>query len=215
MLLRIWATPGLIQRVRNEIHPYAKVTQPPQIFGLPEPPRLKLDSQSLVGSCPLLRACLYECIRLHSMALSVRTVEDRFSVTETVDDVSAGVKPATFMFKAGTLVAAPLSVHGHDERSFESADDFIPERFLRESEDGNVMAHEGSLRPWGLGQSACFEQTFTEMQVLAFVAGILSLWDFEPTNSNGWTLPAQKWSSTFAIPSTDVRVRLCARKLPE
>lgn len=212
MLLHIWATPGLAKQVRDEIKTYANATQPPRDFGIPEPPRLKIDIGGLVKSCPLLKACFYECVRLYSTPSSVRRVSKDMLVHGQGDD---GVEPPKFSLDAGSIVATPLSLHHYDPDSFKDPNVFRPTRFLKPSKDGKGQPTciEGTIKPWGIGESACPGRDFAEKQVLAFVAGILALWDFEPADSKGRKFPDQVERVVISVPAVEIRVRLRPREL--
>jgi len=215
MLTHIWAAPGLVGKVRDETDPFAKATQPPQVFAIPEPARLKIDVEGLVQSCPLLKACFYECIRLHSATTSLRSITKAFEVHDMQEGANSGRLPHTYVLEAGELVAAPLSVHHHDSLFFKSPDAFDPSRFLRPSEhaEGKRVVIEGMFKPWGAGVSACPGRAYAEKKVLAFTAGILALWDLEPADARAWAIPKQKECSIVSVPSADLRVRINSRPL--
>ena len=65
MLLHIHADPTLLAQIHAEIAPFVLITQPPQVLSIPSPPRLSIHLSGLVTSCPLLKSCLYECLRLY------------------------------------------------------------------------------------------------------------------------------------------------------
>lgn len=209
MLIRVWETPNLVHEIRDEIARFAQTTQPPQIFGIPELPRLKLDLDGLVNSCPLLKACFHETLRLHSMPISVRSVPKDVIVGE-----AKGPGPS-YALDAGSIIAAPLGLHHHDPRFFESPFTFQPRRFLESSEsaEGKQTVIERTLRPWGVGEYACPGRAYAEQEVLAFVASILALWDFEPGGNGKWIVPKQTERAVVSVPSGDVRVRLRPRQL--
>lgn len=52
---------------------------------------------------------------------------------------------------------------------------------------------------------------FAERKVLAFVAGILLMWDMEPINPHGWVVPEPRTTTGLAVPLTNLRVRLRRR----
>jgi hypothetical protein len=49
---------------------------------------------------------------------------------------------------------------------------------------------------------------------LAFVAGTLAIWDFEPVDSKGWRMPEADFAAGVALPKGDIRVRIRRRELP-
>lgn len=217
MLVHIWAKPGLVQQIRDEIALFAQTTQPPQLFSIPELPRLKLDMDGLVRSCPLLRASFHETIRLHSMPTSIRSVQRAITFHEAQGPNRTSGSSRSFALEAGSTIAAPLALHHHDPRYFESpTTDFQPSRFLESSENAAEGKHHGNegemLRAWGVGSSTCPGRTFGEQQVLAFVAGILALWDFEPAGSE-WVIPKQTERAVLSVPAADIRVRLKPRQI--
>lgn len=153
ILIRVYSNPRLVQEVRNEIRPFAKASQPPPVFGIPEPARLEINDASLVRSCPLLKACLYECLRLHSKPISMRLVQKNLTILESRDNGRAieGDQPQSFVLEAGDFAASLLNAHAHDPNLYESANSFRPGRFLRS--DGSVQGQrtlvQGALKPWG------------------------------------------------------------------
>jgi cytochrome P450 len=216
LLVRIWAKPGLIEEVRKEIAPFAQASQAPQQFAVPELPHLKIDLKGLVGSCMLLKACYYECLRLDSAPISIRSVRQDFTLTETHPSGLPGEHSAKYVLKAGTSVAIPLNAHLKDPRYIDCPSMFKPSRFLVPSrnDDGARIADAGTLEPFGGGEAMCPGRDFAEREVMALVAGILVLWEMEPTNPNGWVIPGHTASTGVAAPSTSIRVRIRRRQLP-
>lgn len=215
MLIHILAAPGLTGKVRDEIHSFTKATQPPQVFGIPEPTRLNIDIEGLIQSCPLLKACFYECVRLHSTAASVRSVSNSIEVHEPPEGATLVRPLRSYVLEAGHLVATPLGLRCHDPSYDRCEDVFDPSRFLVPSEDDGTKqtVTEGTLKPWGLGVSTCSGRAYAEKEVLAFVAGILTLWEFEPAQSRDWEVPQGTERSVTSIPSADLRVRIKSRPL--
>lgn len=215
MLIHILAAPGLIGKVRDEIHSFTKATQPPQVFGIPEPTRLKIDIEGLIHSCPLLKACFYECVRLHSTATSVRSVSNPIEVHAPPEEATTIPPLRSYVLEAGNLVATPLGLRCNDPSYDRCGDVFDPSRFLGPSENDGIRqtAAEGTLKPWGLGVSTCPGRVYAEKEVLAFVAGILTLWEFEPAQSRDWEVPQGAERSVTSIPSADLRVRVRSKPL--
>ncbi|CAD6572719.1 MAG: Cholesterol 7-alpha-monooxygenase [Alectoria sarmentosa] len=216
ILVRLYSTPGLIQKVRDEIHPFAKALQPSQFFGIPEPVRLEIDDAGLMQSCPLLKACLYECLRLHSEPISMRSVQKDISVLESPEDGRSidGERRQTFVLEAGDFVASLPKTHQRDPHYYEFPNSFQPGRFLRSSVQGQPTLVQGALNPWGLGEFACPWRVLAEQEVLAFVAAIVVLWDLESMDSHGWIVPRQKISAMVSLPLEDIRVEIRPRDLP-
>lgn len=214
--MHIWNTPGLVDQVRSETAAFAKGSQQPQQFGFLEAPRLQLTVEGgLSRSCPLLKACYYECLRLYSTSMAIMSIEGSFALTEIVKDSHSSVRCHSISMEAGRFAVVPLAVHYHDPRFFESPREFRPKRFLNSNVDGEgKQGFDGKpLLIEGKELFFCPAHFRLENEILAFVAGILALWDFDPTDSKGWSLPGRKHSIGMALPSTDIRVRLRRRTL--
>ena len=215
VLVRLYSKPELIQKVRNEIRPFAKASQPSQVFRMPEPVRLEINDAGLVQSCPLLKACLYECLRLHSEPVSMGIVQKDLLVSESPEHgrLVHGERPQSFVLGEGDFVASLSSMSQHDSRPQDPPNSFQPGRFLRSSDNvqGQRTLVQGILEPWGSGESTCPGRVFAEQEVLVFVAAILILWDSEPVGSQGWFVPRQRTSAIISSPSADIRVRLRPR----
>src|SRR5579862_6355117 len=86
MVLRILATPGLVDRIRAELEPHVQASQPDNTLGLTEPPILKISLVGLRGECPLLKSCYFEALRLDSAPWSIRYIVKDFIITEHEKD---------------------------------------------------------------------------------------------------------------------------------
>jgi hypothetical protein len=53
-----------------------------------------------------------------------------------------------------------------------------------------------------------------ERTCLAFVAGTVAIWDFEPVDPKGWKIPEAKFAAGVALPKGDIRTRIRRRELP-
>lgn len=230
VLVRIWATPGVVERVRKEVGPSVHISQPMRAFGIHEPPRMKISLMGLLKECPLLKSCYLETLRLDSRPASVKKVERDLVISETMQDVRPGTQPESYLLKAGTYVNIPHAVHQLDSRFFRDPTVYKPGRFLvrqetkgekqkqqqqqqeqQQQQQQEMSAQIGTLKPWGGGASMCKGRMFAEREVLAFVAGILVMWDMEPVNPHGWVVPEPRRMTGVAVPSTDLRVRLRRR----
>ncbi|CZT46192.1 uncharacterized protein RSE6_06590 [Rhynchosporium secalis] len=63
-ILHILSTPDILPLIRTEIASYATVTKPFSIGTISEAPKLVLDLEGLVKTCPLLRSTFLETLRL-------------------------------------------------------------------------------------------------------------------------------------------------------
>jgi len=149
IILRICATPGLLERVRAEIAPYAIVVTPPQGPQFPEAKSLRLDSEGLSRSCLLLKACYLEALRLHSASVTVKQVRKDVVVTESAADDGSGQARA-YVLEAGSYIEICHELHQSDPRYFERPEQFMPERFLVSGKDG-LKVKDHTLTPYGGG----------------------------------------------------------------
>lgn len=171
-----------------------------------------MAEEGLSRSCPLLKACYYECLRLYSTSMAIMSIEGNFALSEIVKDNHSGVRRPSFSIEAGKFAVVPFAVDYHDPRFFELPSEFRPKRFLISAADEGKQGIDGTaLLINGKELFFCPARFSLENEILAFVAGILALWDFDPADSKGWSLPGRKHG--VALPSTDIRVRLRRRRL--
>lgn len=124
-------------------------------------------------------------------------------------------QPPVYVLRAGEFVAVPLALQRQDPSVFDSPGTFRPERFLggNEKGDGREIADLDDLTSWSDGEVTGLGKEFRERVVLAFVAGLLALWEFEPVGLGRWVLPGHRASPNFMEPGCDVRVRVRRRVL--
>ncbi|KAI9709846.1 MAG: hypothetical protein M1828_002363 [Chrysothrix sp. TS-e1954] len=226
LLLRILAQPGLTDRIRDEVAPHVRVNDPTTSFvngGSASP--LDIDDKSLTSSCPLLKACFIESMRMDSAPWSVRTALKDFTVTEDDTDVQRGTRPRTFLLEKGSYVSVPFDLHFTDPKYFPEPAAFRPERHLRPNIDGagkaesqavadrpSQVAEWGTVRPFGGGKTMCKGRLFAEREVLTCVAALLTLWDFQPANDRKeWRIPKHGKATGVNMPKENVRVRIRRR----
>lgn len=208
-LLHILATPGLAERIRKEIAPYAKVLEPVSIGKISSAPTLKLSHDCLAKKCPLFKSTYFEALRLCDQPWSVREV-----ATEVViSGDKASKDPASFVLRKGEYITIPHELHMRDPKYFKDPKTFDPERFLIHNEDGTLATDMGTIRPYGGGPSMCKGRIFAERECLALVASVLMFWDIEPVDAKvGWVIPKEKKASGISLPAKDTRVRIKRRK---
>ncbi|PGH06355.1 hypothetical protein AJ80_08189 [Polytolypa hystricis UAMH7299] len=133
-LIRILANPELHAKILKEIAPFARAYRPsPEESGfhIQEPPRLSLNVDRLIDSCPLLKATYYETLRLHSSAFSYRKVTKDLTVKESAADAEImSREPRSYYFRAGEFVAVPHTLHNTNSHYFVDPNEFKPEGFL-------------------------------------------------------------------------------------
>lgn len=234
LLLRIYADPRLLKELREEIAPHVQVQSPSPQFGIPEPPRVKIDSKALSSECPLLKACFIESLRLDTTPASLKTVKKDFLVNydpnsrEPKRTASASLHESSakpYLLRAGTSVLVPFSLHFTDPAYWPDPDIFEPRRHIVQADEksnnegvedtgtsGQRRAEFGTLRPFGGGRSLCPGRSYAEKEVLAGVSAILLLWNIEPVDKRGWRIPRHVQSTGVAAPGENVRVRITRRK---
>lgn len=212
MLVRIWATPGLSERLRQETASLSNASQPRKQFGIAEAPRLEIAVERLSGSYPMLKACYLECLRLYSPQTSILFLTNDLVIPEPRSERLPDGKARSFVMKAGELVAAIPSSNHHTIQT----DEFKPDTLLNSIADDNDPQHLNvGTKNTQANQNFLYPRPpYLEREILALVAGILALWDFEPVDSASWMVPRRKQSLGVSLPSHDIRVRIRRRKLP-
>jgi hypothetical protein len=211
MLLRIISTLTLLSRIRQELKPYITITKEGDLE------RLRLDADSIMKHCPLFKATFYESLRLYTAGTSYKNVLQDVTLTESTEDAHTFGKPRgqTYHIPAGSFLVIPHATMQMDPRLWEHPSSFSPERFLvaDEKDPKKFRADMRHLNAFGGGPSVCKGRYFAEREVMIFVAGFLSLWDFSPA-SEGWEDPGKYYNGTgSANPKRNVRVRVSKRAL--
>ena len=214
MLLHIYSSPTLVSDIRREISPYVAATQPPNVFGIAEPPRLMITNvDDLLDVCPLLKAVFCETLRLHSMPLSVRKVTKTFSASHFSSIEPRDPTVQQYEIKSGAFLVAACGLQGQGSVMHAFDETFDARKSLSVDQEGKQRSSDAAGHPWGVGQGACPGRIFAEKQVLSFVAAIVSLWDIEPADLGTWKMPKSDGRHVLAGPKKDCRMLLRARKL--
>lgn len=208
MLLHIISTPPLLEAIRKEIKPYATVDKTGS---------LKLEVDTLIKRCHLLRATFFESMRIYTAGTSYKKVLQDLTLTESDEDAHTFGKPRgqTYHIKAGNFLVIPHATMQIDPRLWDNPSKFSPERFLVPQEKGpkTMRSDMRHLNAFGGGHSVCKGRFFAEREVLIFVAAFLSSWDFAPTGKE-WQEPGKYYNGTgTANPRHNVRVRISKRAL--
>ena len=228
MLLHILADPTLLTQIRAEIASFVLITQAPQILFIPSPPRLSIKLSALEKSCPLLKSCLYETLRLYTTPTPTRFVNKDTTIRDPNGKVQSH---QDYVLESGSYVTAPLTLHHHNPAYFWQPNEFQPRRFLKANENDTPTQHDthlnrdhttkqppkfhqpSTLHPFGISPSACPAREYAEAETLAFVAALISLWDFEPANPNkGWIIPDRSEREIVSVPKRDLRVMVRPRE---
>ena len=228
MLLHIHTDPTLLTQIRAEIAPFVLITQPPQVLSIPSPPRLSIKLSGLETSCPLLKSCLYECLRLYTTPNPTRFVDKDTIIHDHEGKVQSH---QDYLLEKGSYITAPLTLLHHNPAYVWQPNEFQPRRFLKANENDTLAEHDthhnkehttqppqtfhhpSTLHPFGIGPSTCPARAYAETEILAFTAAIISLWEFSPASPKGWMIPERTEREIVSVPKRDLRVKVQARKL--
>jgi cytochrome P450 len=207
--LDILATPGLADRIREEIAPFVTVSKPCSIGSISETPKLRISHEDLSKKCPVLKSTYLESLRMSDQPWSMRRVAQDVVVSSGKKDPTS----PSFLIQRGEFITIPHDLHMRDPKYFKDPDKFDPERFLVRDRDGRLSTDTMTMRPFGGGPSMCTGRALAEAECLALVAGVLMVWDIEPSDKNtGWVIPKQQKTSAVSKPVHDTRVRIKRRK---
>ncbi|PVH84582.1 cytochrome P450 [Cadophora sp. DSE1049] len=208
MLLHIISSPKLLSAIQEEITPFAKFS--------PDTEQLKLDIDSLMKQCPLLKATFFETMRFYTSGVSYKKVLQDVTLTESAEDAATFGKPIpqTYHIAKGNFLVIPHAVMQMDPRIWDQPTEFNPHRFLvpDETSPDKMRAEMGHLHSFGGGTSVCKGRFFAEREVLIFTAGLLVTWNFSPVDGGKWKIPGKSYNGTgSANPKGNVRVRMSRR----
>lgn len=205
VLLEILLNADLEATIKAEIAPFCKVEDGGQ---------LRMDTDSLMKACPVLRATFYETMRVYTEGISYRKVCQDLTLTEGARDLAAFGKatPQTYTVKAGNFLIIPAAKMQKDRRVWPDPDRFDPGRFLVRDDDSpkKLRADLLHLNPFGGGASMCKGRLYAEREVPFFVAAFLTVWEFRL--QQGSRRPEHVYfGSGTASPKMPVRVRISRR----
>ena len=218
MLLYVITTPGLVDRLRQEIAP---VFTPPE--GVHSRPIRIHALGRLIRNSPLFRSTFYEVLRTCGGTVSNRVV---------TEDIEVGGK----LFKKGTPVMLPARPQHMDPAIWgEDCGQFIPDRFIRAEDIGGKFENHGDkyqgaisekdtqrrrqakermMRPFGGGASLCPGRFFASYEVWVLVACLI--WQYDMSVKEGERIPAvdlKRPNLGVMSPIHDVKIRLVKRKV--
>lgn len=196
LLLFVYSTRGLLDRLREESSPYVTLSK------RDNPEISSMNLPALFANCPLLKSCIFETYRMAKEATSIRYVARPVIITDGA---------YKHELNPGMFVSAPHSVTQRDPTVYEDPDAFMPDRFITsDPETGRVFARYGKLRPWGFGAAMCKGRSFAEKEIIALAAAVISIWDIHPV-SGTWKVPAMVPGTGVKKPVEDVRVVITRR----
>lgn len=190
-LLYVYSTPGLLERIRDEISPYITLS------GGERPEIVSMDFHSLFRNCQLFKASIFETYRFVNEPTTIRQVSRPVSINDG---------DRQHNLSQGTYLSVPLALRNKDPAIYEDPESFIPDRFLdTDPQTGKSTARYGKLKPWGIGAAMCKGRTFAEKEIIGLGSAVISLWDISPADGK-WKLPDMIPGTGVKKPVNDVRV---------
>ena len=189
MLIHIWISSELWAKIRIETSTSAKVTLGAKIMALSGSPRVDLDEAGLKSSCPLLLACLVECVQRYQWPqAAIYTTKDIHLTTQIYDDLHLEAK-------AFVICGAAPSIS--DQTAFERMAAVL---------DDDVGDHLGNQTEATLNTISTNATVVST--VLTTVAGVIALWEIMPTRTRSVILPVARSNSPCAKPASTFSVNL-------
>lgn len=208
-IIHIFADSALLKEIRTEIASCVKTTRLSREetgFPFEEPPKLHMDLEKLLVSCPLFKACYYETLRLHSAGISFRKLESDLTLTESKEDAT---EPRTYKLSKGEKVIMPHGVHHNDPERFSNPDQYDPLRFIMtDSTTGAKRASADLIAPFADGLYGSKNNNFTERAILGFTASIVSMWDMQAASKKELAVPPHRTTWGAFYPARDIKVKL-------
>lgn len=145
MVNRIYADRALLEMIREEIEPYVQAVEPKSDFLIAEPPRLeKFDVEGLCASCPLLKSCYVECLRLDTASWSLKIVKEDFVLQSREKDAQS------WLLRKGQYAHVGHDLHNTDPNHFDDPMVWKADRHVKyEGDEKRGTADMGSIRPYG------------------------------------------------------------------
>jgi cytochrome P450 len=210
-IYHVLKTPGLISQIREEIAPFAKIV-PEQSSGEGSRalPQLSIDLKSIMNCCPLLKATFYETLRLESPIMVFKRAITNLTLTESPQDSISlqgeGSVQRSYSVQKGEFILVPyFSIH-KNKRYFSEPERFNPARFIV---PGKLTVDLGMVTPFGGGSTKCKGKSLAEIEVLMYLAGILTMWDLELVENQGY--PEHESGVSAFRPKKNLRVRFSHR----
>ena len=205
-VMRLCSDSELLQDVRSETARFAKVTPADQSFSIPSPPRLKIDASGLQRSCPLLKACGTETLRLDTFPVTIsgargNKVPNGKGSEDRSSDAEAATQSKTSSCFLITLpaISGPSSVQPQSPSS----------HGLDDADTLRVMP----LRPWERSHSASLGSAFVAKMSLTYATGLLALWEFQFASRSTPILKGPlEFPSVIKVPS-EVKAHVFRRKI--
>lgn len=186
MFHHLLASPPRLVAVRQEIDDFVARSQG------------SIDLADIPEACPLLLATWHEVLRFHGGFTIGRFVHE--------DTTLAG----KYLLKKGSFALAPLRPHHRDPRVWgDDADEFSPERFLREGGtfDDSRRKH---LRVYGLFGTLCPGRFLAVHMAMALTVRLLLAFELAPIGG-AHAIPSERKDTIAGLPTpawdADVELR--------
>ncbi|KAJ6127436.1 hypothetical protein N7523_003048 [Penicillium sp. IBT 18751x] len=209
MIVHIFADSALLKEIRTEIASCVKsirFSREETGFPFDEPPKLDLDLENLLVSCPMFKACYYETLRMHSAGISLRKLNSDLTLTESKEDAS---EPRTYKLCNGKKVIMPHGVYYNDPQRFSNPGQYDPLRFIvNEPTTGANQANADPIAPFADGLYGSKHNNFTKRAILGFTASIISMWDIQSASEKELAVPPHRTTWGAFHPAKDIKVKL-------
>ncbi|TDZ37779.1 7-alpha-hydroxycholest-4-en-3-one 12-alpha-hydroxylase [Colletotrichum trifolii] len=141
----------------------------------------------LQRSCPLLKACFQECLRIYGQPLHSRRALSDTVLTDT--------RGEQYLFKKGVDVMMPSGVsHTMPDVWGSNAGDFDASRFMNWPDNAS-REQRAAYMPFGGGKHLCPGRNFATAEILGFVAALILGTDIEAPEGTGNELTVPQSSS--------------------
>jgi hypothetical protein len=176
-LVHIFCTPGLGQRIREEVERVIEHNGTEVV----------IDVSRFDDECPLLISCYRETLRLSSHSVNVRRVEEDTTITDA-NGVSYTLKKGCDVQLSATVSHFLEDVWGNSPRHFD------PERFLATGTLGSKTQEKAkkiAYHPFGGGKHLCPGRNFALAENLGYAAALVVGFEIQPSSgeSASWQPP--------------------------
>lgn len=230
MLAHIISDSKVLEEIRAETSKCVTAVQEQAIMGFSVPPRVSIDAKGLLTQCPLLKSAYIETVRLYSRGSRAGVVTKDFEL-ESQEATKVFKSGEKWAFKKGEWIDTSNWLSNTDPSNFADAGKWNAGCHIIEDENGSKTAewgnvlkdckfapllkclrHANEIVTVGVvGSEDIMDQC--EMMCLAFIAGTIALWDFEPAGTKGWVVPKAQFAVGVALPSGDFRATIKKRNL--
>lgn len=179
MICNVFADPGLVTRLREEVTPLIQK-------GSPEKGGMStaaiVDISKLEAQCPLLVSCYRETIRLSNVSVSMRRILQDITISDGNSN--------SYLLKKGVDVQIPAGI-SHKLGGVWGGDvmKFDPDRFLAGpgnstgKGESNEKAKKNAYFPFGGGRHLCPGRYFAFAEILAVTCALVVGFELSPVGT--------------------------------